>query len=143
MNKLLRAVVMAVFLGGLMVMLQASLGQAQDTAPLGPQAAKELMDSHKNDPNFIILDVRTPQEYASGHIAGARLLDFNAPDFAVQAAKLPKDAGYLVYCRSGKRSAKATAVLRAQGYADVTDMGGIKAWQEAGFAVHTGAAAGE
>ena len=143
MNKLLRAVVLAVFFGGLMVMLQADPGRAQDTAPLSPQAAKELMDSRKGDLNFIILDVRTPQEYASGHIAGARLLDFTAPDFAVQAAKLPKDASYLVYCRSGKRSAEATAALRAKGYAHVKDMGGIKAWQEAGFAVHAGPPEGE
>ena len=143
MRELLRAVVVAVFLGGFMVMLQPGPGQAQDIAPLSPQAAKELMDSRKGDPDFVILDVRTPQEYAAGHIAGARLLDFNAPDFAAQADKLPKDAGYLVYCRSGKRSAAATAALRAKGYTDVNDMGGIKAWQEAGFAVQAGEPEGE
>ena len=56
----------------------------------------------------IILDVRTPEEYAAGHLDGAKLLDFNAGEVTEAIPNLDPDADYLIYCRSGNRAGQAT-----------------------------------
>ena len=100
------------------------------------QEAAELIKARQNDPDFVILDVRTPAEFAAGHIAGARLLDFNAPDFADRIKELPRDKTYLVYCRSGNRSAKAVQVMRDAGFSDLINMGGgMLDWEKTGLPV--------
>lgn len=74
------------------------------------------------------VDVREEDEYALGHIPGAVLLPLGSvPQAAAQ--QLPeKDAHLLVYCRTGRRSAEACALLRQQGYRRVQDLGGILSW---------------
>ncbi|MCK6599511.1 MAG: rhodanese-like domain-containing protein, partial [Bdellovibrionaceae bacterium] len=60
----------------------------------------------------VILDVRTPDEYLSGHIKGAINIDFYASDFQNQLGKLDKEKDYKVYCRSGNRSSKAVNMMK-------------------------------
>jgi rhodanese-related sulfurtransferase len=55
----------------------------------------------------IVIDVRTPEEFDAGHVNDARLIDIQGPDFDAQIAELDPDADYVVYCRSGNRSAVA------------------------------------
>ncbi len=90
-----------------------------------PDEAKALMDSEQG---FIILDVRTEEEYADGHIKGAMLI----PDYEIgKKAKLiltDKDQLILVYCRSGRRSKNAASELAALGYTNVKEFGGIIDW---------------
>ena len=91
------------------------------------------------EPGVKLLDVRTPEEYAEGHIAGAQLLDWNAPGFAEGLAGLDENATWVVYCRSGNRSGQATALMAQEGFTDVNDVaGGIVAWEAAGLPVQTG-----
>lgn len=86
------------------------------------------------DPDIAVIDVRTPEEYADGHLANAALIDFNAPSFADEIATLDPDQEYLVYCRSGNRSAQAVAMLREIGVDRVYELdGGIAAWSAAGL----------
>lgn len=73
----------------------------------------------------VVLDVRTPGEFAEGHLDGAVNIDVQAPDFATRAGELPTDAPIVVYCRSGNRSAAAVAVLRDLGFTDLTDAGAM------------------
>lgn len=73
-----------------------------------------------------IIDVRTPQEYADGHLEGATNIDVSAPTFATAIATLPKSGSYVVYCRSGNRSATATQEMTAAGFTNVTDAGGLQ-----------------
>ena len=91
-----------------------------------PAKAKELMDSEKD---YIILDVRTPEEFAEGHIAGAILL----PDYEIgeNASRVltDKDQLVLVYCRSGRRSKNAASKLAALGYTNIKEFGGIMDWE--------------
>src|SRR5690242_11074803 len=61
----------------------------------------------RRDTNNIVLDVRTPREFATGHIPGAVNIDVNAPDFGTKVATLDKNKTYLVHCAAGVRSAKA------------------------------------
>ena len=83
-----------------------------------------------NTPDAVILDVRTPEEFAGGFIANAVNIEYNGADFNGEIAKLDKSKTYLVYCLSGKRSASAAAYMRSNGFKNVINLeGGILAWQ--------------
>jgi rhodanese-related sulfurtransferase len=79
-----------------------------------------------------VIDVRTPAETQAGMIAGARNIDIGAPDFRDRIAELDRDGSYLVYCRSGNRSAQAAAIMEELGFTDVVDAGGLDALVAAG-----------
>ena len=100
-------------------------------------AAAAITDNPPED--LVVLDVRTPEEFAEGHLEGAVLVDFYAADFAEQLAALDTDVPYLVYCRSGNRSGQALGVMEQLGFASAVDVdGGIVAWTDAGLPVTTG-----
>lgn len=83
--------------------------------------------------NSVVLDVRTPEEFAKGHIPGAKLIDFKAADFTAQIEKLDKSKRYLVHCAAGGRSAKAAEQMVKLGFPNVVNLdGGMKAWEAAG-----------
>ncbi|KAB7745179.1 rhodanese-like domain-containing protein [Nostocoides sp. F2B08] len=84
-------------------------------------------------PETVILDVRTPEEFAEGHIPGAVNIDVQAPDFASQVAALDPHVPYAVYCRSGNRSQVALDLMAQMGVTDAYHLGGgVGAWQQAG-----------
>lgn len=88
--------------------------------------------------DLVVLDVRTPEEFAEGHLDDALLVDFYDEDFADQLAELDRDVPYLLYCRSGNRSGQARALMADLGFTDVADVdGGIVAWEQAGLPVVT------
>ncbi len=89
------------------------------------EEAKKIMDS---EPDCVILDVRTEEEYAEGHIAGAVLIpDYEIGDRARE--ELPdQEQRILVYCRSGRRSKNASAELASMGYKNIREFGGIIDW---------------
>ncbi len=81
-------------------------------------------------PGTIVLDVRTPAEYAEGHLPNAQNIDIEGSDFATRIGALDKSATYAVYCRSGKRSAAALEQMAAADFKHAYDLtGGIGAWQ--------------
>lgn len=85
-----------------------------------------------------LLDVRTPQEYAEGHIDGALNINIQSDDFRQRAEKgLSKDSTILVYCRSGRRSMEAAEMLTKLGYKVVNLKGGIIEWKGDGLPVTT------
>ncbi len=85
-------------------------------------------------PDAVILDVRTPAEFAEGHLAGAVNIDMQAPDAVARFADLDPAADYVLYCRSGNRSAQVREHLGSQGFTSVADVdGGILAWEDAGL----------
>lgn len=85
------------------------------------------------DSTVVILDVRTAEEFKDGHIANTLNIDVNQKKFVKKAkATLPKDKTIAVYCRSGRRSANAAALLAKNGYECVNLYGGILAWIENG-----------
>lgn len=90
------------------------------------------------NPDVVLLDVRTADEYAEGHIEGTILIDQKQDDFMEKAkAALPIDKTIAIYCRSGRRSANAAGKLADVGYKCVNLKGGIIAWKEAGMPVTT------
>lgn len=74
----------------------------------------------------VILDVRTPEEYAAGHLEGAVLLDFNGGQFAAELPNLDPDAEYVVYCRSGNRAGQAVALMEKAGIENATNAGSLE-----------------
>ena len=99
--------------------------------------AAALVDDPPAD--LVVLDVRTPEEFAEGHLDGAVLVDFYDADFADQLAGLDPDVPYLVYCRSGNRSGQTLPVMEQLGFSSAVDIdGGIVAWSGAGLPVTGG-----
>lgn len=90
------------------------------------EAAKNLMDTEEN---YIILDVRTEEEYAEGHIAGAICIPNETIDETVTDELSEKDQLILVYCRSGNRSVQASEKLAELGYTNIKEFGGINTWE--------------
>ena len=81
-----------------------------------------------------LVDVRTAEEYAEGHIAGAANIDFRQSGFLEKAkSMLDKNSKIALYCRSGRRSASAASMLAAEGYQVVNMLGGILSWKEHGL----------
>lgn len=84
-------------------------------------------------PGTVILDVRSPAEFADGHIEGATNIDINAADFTQQLDGLDKATPYAVYCRSGNRSAAALDEMKNLGFTQTYHLdGGVGAWQSSG-----------
>ncbi len=84
-------------------------------------------------PGVVVLDVRTPQEFAAGHVKNAVNIDVEAPDFAARVGQLNRQRAYAVYCRSGNRSRVAMQIMRQQGMANVGHLSqGFSAWTAAG-----------
>jgi len=98
--------------------------------------AYRLYQMLSQDPGFTVIDIRTPSEFASGHIPGAINIDYYAADFATQLDALPKGRVYLVHCRSGSRSGSSMPTFDALGFQVYYNMlGGMNAWTGAGYPV--------
>lgn len=124
MNRMI--IILAVLVLGLFPMACAGQdGQEAAYMNITAQEAKQIMDSGSD---YIILDVRTPEEYNESHIPGAILI----PDYEIimrAESELPdKDQLILVYCRSGRRSKLASEALVKLGYTNIREFGGIIDW---------------
>ena len=74
----------------------------------------------------VVIDVRTPQEYAAGHLQGATNIDVQSGSFEQQVSALETGGNYVVYCRSGNRSARAVELMTKLGFQHVVDAGGLQ-----------------
>jgi rhodanese-related sulfurtransferase len=85
------------------------------------------------EPGVLVLDVRTPAEFAQGHLSGAVNVDVTGEDFAATLQRLDRQRPTLVYCRSGRRSARACARLEEAGFEQLLELApGIVGWEAAG-----------
>ena len=89
------------------------------------EEAKQIMDSEEG---YIILDVRTQEEYDQGHIPGAIVISYEEIETRAEEVLTDKDQLILVYCRSGRRSKIAAEALVEQGYTNIKEFGGIIDW---------------
>lgn len=104
----------------------SSSATAAKTQLLAPQDFEQKISEQEG----LIIDVRTPQEFAAGHIENASSLNFLANDFLDKMDLIQKNQPLFVYCKSGNRSSKAAETLRMNGFEDVYELdGGIMAWQ--------------
>ncbi len=101
---------------------------------ISPQEAFTLIQENQNNPDFVIIDVRTPEEFADGYIENAINIDFRSETFRDKLNQLDKNETYLVYCRSGGRSANAVKIMVELNFREVYNMsGGIIAWKAEGL----------
>ena len=91
-------------------------------------SAQEAMTIMEKERGYIILDVRTKEEYDAGHIAGAVNVPLQSITDGKIAALADKNQLILVYCRSGNRSKAASEKLAANGYTNIVEFGGINQW---------------
>ena len=103
---------------------------------ISPKEASDLIAKHKNNPDFIILDVRTPREFKGGHIERAILLDYYSKTYPDKLKNLDKTKTYLIYCRSGNRSGKTLDLIKNMGFSRVYNMAqGLRGWRAKGLPV--------
>ncbi len=96
-----------------------------------PKAAFLLIQDNKNNPDFIIVDLRTPEEFSSGHVENALNIDYLAATFKDKINELDKNKTYLIYCRSGGRSGRSIKIMDKLGFKKVYNMtGGIIQWEK-------------
>jgi len=107
----------------LLVSLLAVLGLGL-TACSAPQSATVSADT-------VIMDVRTPAEYAAGHLDGAVNVNLQSGSFEQAIGDYPVDGDYVVYCQSGNRSAQAVSIMESAGFTNVHDAGGMNAAADA------------
>ena len=120
MRKLLSVFLAAILLAG--------CSAPKETVSYRQISMEEAITMMEEESGYIILDVRTPEEFADKHIPGA----VNIPSETIAAEEIPelpdKDQLILVYCRSGNRSKQASEKLAALGYTNVVEFGGINSW---------------
>jgi rhodanese-related sulfurtransferase len=131
-----------VMVAGVVIGLSGAALATQTAPPMdtsAPKPATHLVEAAEAkqliaDKKVVVLDVRTPGEFADGHLAGAINLDFRDKDFAAKVAKLDKNQPYLVHCAAGVRSAKACDIMGPMQFKTLYDLkGGLSAWQKAGY----------
>lgn len=85
------------------------------------------------DDGAVVIDVRTPEEFASGHLADARNIDVQAESFHAEVDQLDRDGTYVLYCRSGARAGAAAEMMLEMGFTDVANAGGFEELAAAGL----------
>ena len=100
------------------------------------QEANKLIEKNNENPEFVILDVRTTEEHESGHIPGSANINYKSSKFRDQISELDKEKIYLTYCRSGGRSTKSAEIMKEVGFENIYMIdGGIVAWEKVGLPI--------
>ena len=135
MKKVIGSIVVAL---GLFVS-SCSSGNADAYKHMSVASADSLI---KADTNVFVLDVRSPDEFASetGHLKNAKLIPVQELEGRIAELSAYKDRTIVAYCRSGSRSAKASDILSKKGFKVVNVEGGITAWNQSGLPIEKGTA---
>jgi rhodanese-related sulfurtransferase len=128
-----------VLLAGILLFSGLLLGCSPTAQVEAPPAVPRLISpldyvaQFGKDQSGILIDVRTPEEYATGHIAGS--VNIAVEELGSRLAEVPEGQPVIVYCRSGNRSAAAARILVDAGYGPVYDLGGIRSWVAEGLPI--------
>lgn len=125
--------IIAGIVGILLIILLYMSGTFSQTKGGGDITPDRAMEQITEQPG-IIIDVRTPEEYAQGRLARTdQLINFMAEDFEEQAGELDRNETYYLYCRSGNRSGQAMTWMQENGFDEVYNIGGYQDLVDAGF----------
>ena len=101
---------------------------------IAPQEALTLIQNNQNNPDFVIIDVRTPGEFAGEHIENATNIDFYSEAFRDMLDNLDKNKSYLIYCAVGGRSGSALDIMAELNFREAYNiLGGINQWKAEGL----------
>jgi rhodanese-related sulfurtransferase len=106
----------------------APTAAAPTAAPMAPMTQEQLLEHQAKHPgHLVVLDVRTPEEFAAGHVPGAKNVPYDL--VAARLAEIPRDKDVVLYCKSGRRAGLAADVLTAKGYTRLSHLeGDMTAW---------------
>lgn len=144
-SRLRRGALMAVTAALSLTLVACGSDDSSDSAGVGTVTASDAgvrtvsaSDAARaaSEEGVVVIDVRTPEEFAAGHLEQARNLPLGDA-FRDQVGELPRDGRYLLYCQSGNRSGQAAQVMEQLGFTDVLDGGGIPDLAAAGASVVT------
>lgn len=100
------------------------------------EETKNLAETNKSNSDFVILDVRTKDEFDAGHIENAINLDVMLPDFTDKLNAFNKNKVYLVHCQRGARSARAVEIMKSLGFENIYNMEqGFGEWESKGYPI--------
>lgn len=125
-----------IFLSVSILLIMTGFATAQTRLPedITCKQAMKLIQQHSQDTNFIILDVRTLDEFKSGYIENAILIDFKAEGFQDKICKLDKMKTYLVYCKRGGRSAETMGIMKVLNFNNLYHLyEGMEIWKNEGY----------
>lgn len=132
-------IILLLFTAGTLFSVEAQQEQGAKKSTvvnLTTSEAGELIETNKSNPDFIILDVRTPEEYSQGHLENAVNLDVKSDSFSEKITKLDKEKTYIIHCRSGSRSKEAVKIMEETGFTQIYEIGGGYAdWESKGLPV--------
>jgi rhodanese-related sulfurtransferase len=139
MKKRLFSIAVLIIFPTLLTLSGALFAQQEketDIKIVSVQEANKLIGENNGNSEFVILDVRTGEEYITGHIPDSANINYKSPKFKEEVSKLDKEKIYLTYCRSGTRSAKSAEIMKELGFQNIYMIdGGIIAWNKAGLPV--------
>jgi len=116
-----------------MIPLGTACGGPDSSQALGPSAVNA---ADQDFSNAVLIDVRTPEEFAQQHLEGALNINVQSADFVTQIEALDRNTAYAVYCRSGNRSAQAVKIMKDLGFTSVSDHGSVaQASESLGIAI--------
>ena len=108
----------------------------QEIENIVAKKAFDLIQENKDNLRFVVLDVRTPEEFSEGHIENATNVDYNSGTFKEELEKLDKGKTYLMHCRSGARSSKALIIMKELDFLRIYHMtDGMNGWKAGDFPV--------
>ena len=108
--------------------------QIQIIKNISPEEAYKLIRENKDNPDFVIIDVRTPEEFLDEHLENAINLNYYSDTFQKDLHKLDKNKTYLIYCRTGGRSGNTLNIMQELVFRVVYNiLGGITKWKSAGL----------
>jgi len=102
----------------------------KDTISISVKQAFKLIEENKVNPNFVVLDVRKPEDFQKEHIANAMNIDFKSDSFSFKLDKLDKSKAYLINCYGGFRSKNTMKMMKEKGFQKLYNMkGGFMKWR--------------
>jgi phage shock protein E len=109
----------------LILPLLAACGSSASSDAESGSAASQDQPAVVSSKDLVVIDVRTPSEFAEQRLDGALNINLQADDFVERISELDRNGNYAVYCRSGNRSAQAVAAMKTLGFTNVTDHGSV------------------
>jgi rhodanese-related sulfurtransferase len=110
--------------------------QGSPFSAIAPKDALDFIHKNRDNPNFVLIDVRTPEEFSGGHIEGAININYNEGSFVGDLNRLDKEKTYLIYCRTGRRSVDTLNIMKRLGFKTVYRIAGdITRWKSQGLPV--------
>lgn len=132
-QRMILLVVVLMVVAGAAIFLATRTANAPAATAAQALSPAQYQTQFSSDVPHLLLDVRTPEEFAEGYIPGA--VNISVQTLEGRMSEVPRDVPVVVYCRSGNRSATAAQMLIDAGYTQVYDLGGIQDWQAQGLPV--------